>query len=352
MKRRALAVAVAGSFGLLPLAAHAVRPVRPAGQPEVVDAGPPPEAVRPVAPKPVAPAKPVAPEAQRPAPSAAAPTAQPKPPEPKKIENPAEVTYKQKSEDHVFILHVRPGNPKPGTPLELLVEIAKLHDPPDPVYGDREPEKDADLVLTLEKGKAEPPVVLHALPEAGEYGAHVTALEQGLYTVKIGRRTGKPGLEASFPLGVGVSTPARPDDVQETLPEEGMRTGRAIRPAGESGASGPALPGIMRRLAEHLLAADAALDGKGDAAAEAHAMVELSKAIAGQTPAHARNRPKEFDAEAAGLTGALQQLESSPSKAQLADVEKNHCWRCHVQFRWGVASDVSAWPSFTQAEVK
>lgn len=360
MKRPILALAAAGAFAMAPMLASAVRPVRPAGAPpEPVDAGPPPEPPKAVEPaRPAEPAKPAPKpnDAVKPPPKpvpATAPAAEAKPPEPKKIENPAEVTYRQKVEDHSFALHVRPGAPKPGNALELLLEISRLHDPPDPTYGDREPERDADLVLFLEKGKPTTPVVLHPMSEPGVYGAHVSAMEQGLYTVRIARRTGKPGLEASFPLGIGVATPARPDDVLASLPKSGQRTGRAIRPdADATGAAAPALPQVMHQLADRLLALDAALDGKGDAAAEARAMVDLSKAIPGQTPAHANNRPKEFDAEAAGLTNALQQLASSPTKARLADVEQNHCWRCHVQFRWGVASDVSAWPAFTQQEVK
>ncbi|MBS2031055.1 MAG: hypothetical protein JST54_24350 [Deltaproteobacteria bacterium] len=367
-KLRTLALVVV-AFAL-PLAAHAAHPVKPANAPaEPPDAGPTP--VQPVAatPPPAAPEPapshgPVAP-AGKPAdapkkPVGAAPQLppelQPKPPPvEKKIENPAEVTYRQKAGEHAFALRVRPGAPKPGDTLELILDLAKLHDPPDPVVGDREPARDEDLVITLEKGKSATRV-LHALAEPGRYGAHFTLSEGGLYTVRISRRSGKPGVDASFPLGVGVATPVRPDDVAATLTPTGHGPLRVIRPedTAPDGSPKAAMPQVMRLLGEKLLALDAQVSsGKGDAAATARAMAELAKALPGQTPPFGDSRPREFDQAASDLTAALTAFAASPSAAKLATVEQNQCWKCHAQFRWGVASDTAGWPSFAAAkEVK
>ena len=358
MNRRALALAAASALGLAPFAAQAIHPVRPIAPQQPPDAGAPqaaapmpsePAHVGPVkpanpAPKPVAPAKPQIPPEL---------LAKPAPP-PKKIEHPAEVTYRQKTADHAYALRVRPGEPKPGESIELLLDLAKLHDPPDPVVGDREPEAGVDLLIAVAKSGEGKPHLLHAMSEPGQYGAHLTVAEPGLYTVTIIRRGTEGGVVAHFPLGIGVATPVRPDDVAATLVPASLGPQRAVRSRKQaaSDAVQKALPKVMRELGEKLLALDSALDGHGDAAAQAHAMAELSKAIAGQTPPQGSDRPREFDAQAAQLTSALNQMAQSPSRARLQDLEQNHCLKCHAEFRWGVASDVSAWPKFTAAEPK
>ena len=203
----------------------------------------------------------------------------------------------------------------------------------------------------MEKGKAAPPRLMHALPQPGEYGAHVTVGEAGLYTVRIARVSGKPGVDASFPLGIGVATPVRPDDVAATLTPTG-RGPRAVRPDDTPAASQAGLAQLMRQLGEKLLATDAALaaNNSGEAAAQAKAMVELSKSIPGQVPPYGNDRPREFDQQAGALTTALTALAGSPDATKLANVEQNLCWKCHAEYRWGVASDVSAWPGFTPSK--
>ena len=250
---------------------------------------------------------------------------------------------------------MRPGAPKPGDTLELILDLAKLYDPPDPVVGDREPARDEDLVVTLEKGKSATRV-MHALAEPGRYGAHFTLGESGLYTVRISRRSGKPGVDASFPLGVGVPTPVRPDDVAATLTPMGHGPTRAVsaQETTSDGSPKAAMPQVMRQLGERLLALDAAVNGgHGDSAANARAMAELAKALPGQTPPFGDTRPREFDQAANDLGVALTSFAASPSASKLQSIEQNQCWKCHAQFRWGVASDTAGWPSFAAAkEVK
>ena len=356
MNRRALALAAAMAFGFTPFAAQAIRPVKPIAPAAPPDAGAPAEPA-PVAPVEPAHRGPVHPVGEAPKPVPKKPQLPPElqvkpPPPPKKIVNPAEVTYRKKTEDHLFVLRVRPGEPKPGQTVELLLELSKLHDPPDPVVGDREPVAGAELVVSLEKGGAAPEHLLHALDQPGQYGAHITAGEAGLYTVRIASRSGDAALAASFPLGIGVPTPVRPDDVAATLAAASRGPHRAVRSRKQAAGDTvhAALPEIMRQLGEKLLALDAALSGQGDAAAQAHAMAELSKAIAGQTPPQNSERPAEFDQQAGELTHALGLLAQNPTRAKLADVEQNHCWKCHAEYRFGVASDVSGWPKFVAAE--
>jgi hypothetical protein len=348
MTRRHLAWAALAALGLSPQIASAVRPVRPAGAPEVPDAGPPPE---PPPPKPIQdhtvpdPSLHPTPGPTKPVPAPVKP-----PPEPKKIENPAEVTYRQNSGEHAFSLRVRPGAPRPGETVELVFDIAVIHDPPDAVQGDREALRDADLVVTLEKGKVGPAHQLHPLGNPGQYGAHLLATESGLFTVRVGRRSGKPGVDAAFPLGIGVATPVRPDDVQATLNPTARGPVKA-QDALPATANGLSLPETMRALGERFLQLDAQLEsGKGDASGLARAMVELGKGVSGTTPPFARNRPREFEVETNRLQTALAGLATAPTKQKLSDLEQNVCFRCHAQFRFGVAADVTRWPAFTLAK--
>jgi len=272
-------------------------------------------------------------------------------PPPKKIEHPAEVIYRQKVGDHAFALRVRPGEPVPGQLLELVVDLLKLHDPPDPVVGDREPDKGEDLIVTLTLDGHAHARVLHPLAEPGAYGAHVTVDAPGLYAVRVSRRTGKPGIDATFKLGIGVATPVRPDDVAATIQ---TRHHGPMRPAGDDadGADGAALSTVMRELGRALVSLDASLaSGHGDAAAQARAMAALSKGIAGKVPPFGADRPKEFAQLASGLTAALTELASAPSTAKLQAVQQSQCTKCHAAYRWGVASDVSSWPAFTAIQV-
>lgn len=328
MTRRHLAWAALAALGLVTPLAHATRPVRPVGEPP-----PPPDAGPPAAEpkKPEAPAKP-----------------EPKP-EPKKVENPAEVTYRKSSGEHAFAMKVRPGAPRPGETVELVFDIAVIHDPPDAVLGDREPLQGAELVVSLEKGKASLPHLLHPLSEPGRYGAHVVAPEQGLFTVRVGRRSGKPGVEASFPLGIGVATPVRPDEVQATQNPSARGPVKA-QDALPAGAPERTLAETMRLLGDRFLQLDAQLEsGKGEAQGTARAMAELAKGVAGTTPPFAKNRPREFEAETNRLQTALAALAAAPTRQKLTDLEQNVCFRCHAQFRFGVAADVTSWPAFRMA---
>ena len=345
-----------------PALALAARPVVPAGHPapqpapEPTDAGavaPAPEApapvpssgpVRPVAPASATPAAPVAKPRELPAELTA------KPIEAKKIENPAEVRYQQKANDHFFRLRVRPGSPKPGDALELIAEVAEIRDPPDPVLGDRVPVQNEELVGTFGKGGVER--VWHPLAAAGEFGMHVEAVEAGVQTLTIHRRTDKPGIEASFPVGIGVPTPARPDDVQASADAKPLPMVAGSAPSARAGD----LDDLMRQLELHTVALAAALDRpKSDTAADAKAIADLSARVAGLVPAAHGSRVHEFDAVAKSSAATAAEL-AHPSdreklKAKLDQLEQGGCLRCHAQFWWGVADDTSAWPSFTPATV-
>ena len=161
----------------------------------------------PVKPISAAPATPPAPKpASRPAPASEPPAAEAPAPTAKQLENAVEAVYHQKTTDHLFTLHVRPASPKPGQMVELELEVVRLLDPPDPVQGDRQPE-DAELVAVLSRSAHAGPRSVHPLKNPGDYGLHFTAGEAGVATVAFSRRSGKPGLDIKFPIGVGVPTP-------------------------------------------------------------------------------------------------------------------------------------------------
>jgi hypothetical protein len=368
-------------IALLPAVAFAAHPVVPSGRPPPEaepDAGPPPpepsQTAEPV--KPTRPAGPVKPadSGKSGTSSTPGPTATPvmksteptKPSAPpteitkaKLPENPAEVAYRQKAGDHYFELHVKPGAPKPNDHIEFLLEVALIHDPPDPVQGEHEPVQNEELVATFTKGGGPggKQRVLHATGVPGEYGLHLTPEESGVHPLVVSRRTGKPGMDVTFPIGIGVPTPGRPDDV---LVIQGAGGGRApLRvnmPGGgtETGAGGGDMVALMKQIGQHWMALDVATtDPKADIGGHAKALADLAAPLKGRVPTRFNERRQEWDGQAASFQSAMQDLihvaDRNQLKTKMLDLEQNSCLKCHAQFWFGVADDVSSWPNFTLA---
>lgn len=277
------------------------------------------------------------------------------------IENPAEVVFKTRNADFAFTLRVRPGLPKPGEVVELRLDVQRIHEPPDPVQGDREAYNEAQLSAVFSRdGAGGRPYLFHKLPLPGEYGLHVLPTDQGVHELAIGRRSGKPGMDINFKVGVGVPHPLRPDDALATV-AAGSRG--PVRPTAAGAAGGPPLAQVMEQLGERLLAYEAALEAgrAADGVAAAKAMQELSGQVAGKVPGHHARRTQEFEGNAQRLAAGLTELASRPlekpadrvaAKAKLLELESATCMRCHVQFRFDVADDTSTWPKFTAASAE
>jgi cytochrome c5 len=289
---------------------------------------------------------------------------------------PAEKVLEKKGEGpYSFRLTLRPGVLQPHDVADVSIEFFKRLDGLDPATGDRgvltSPDSYAVVrgPLDAKKGAAETVYRLWSRGPAAGFGFHFTPASDGLYELKlVGFDTvagdGK-AVPVSFKVGVG-SASGQTELTQET----GSTRRGARRPVGGgdvSNASAAKLQKLMEEVGRRTLGLEtrlAAFPPKGghvDAAAEASQVASLFAQVKGLTPRGTELAAGEFDVLAEQASTAFTDLATSlkadgkpaekaarqsAAQAALEKLQGSSCLACHAKFRWGVTTDLSAWPSF------
>jgi hypothetical protein len=125
---------------------------------------------------------------------------------------------------------LEPGEVKANNVLAVRAQIAEKVDVPDPRYGDRVPQRNAELTAVVSGNGKKLRYEMHALDAPGRYGFHTTPLKDGSYLVAIEGKNGegKP-LSTSFTIHVGVWPPPDFDtEEQNNLATDSGKAGRII----------------------------------------------------------------------------------------------------------------------------
>jgi hypothetical protein len=125
---------------------------------------------------------------------------------------------------------LEPGEVKPNNVLSVRAQIAEKVDVPDPRYGDRVPQKNAELTAVVSGNGKKLRYEMHALDAPGKYGFHTTPLKDGAYLVAVEgkNKDGKP-INTSFTIHVGVWPPPDFDtEEQNNLATDSGKAGRII----------------------------------------------------------------------------------------------------------------------------
>ena len=275
------------------------------------------------------------------APAAAPPSsAAPKPPAAPEAP-PIEYTLTAREGAWRVRVTLRPGRPEPGQPLDVLLDVARHPDIPDPTFGDRIPlDRAVRLALVFSGPGQKERHRLWPLGDAGIYGTHWTPPAKGLWTASLEPLDVKAEApHASFQIGAGVPMPPSTEG-------QAVHASRVIL-AG----SAPLFlePGRPLRETMHDLGDKygQAVTGKEDPAA-IKAMALLARAAVGRAPGKpAAADAAEFDRIAVELADTLEVLAASPDgqrQGKLAELNVDSCLRCHAKFRDGVTADLSHWP--------
>lgn len=343
-------------------------PLEPAKPPEPVAVpAPPPEPGKPPPPPPASPPGPTpvgsggAPDAG----AALAPPPKPAPPPPQ----PEELVFRRRFQRHNFTLRLKPAEPKPNQLVEVVFEISRRLESPDPVYGDRRPLEGATLLLSLRADTRSPPrvVALHALMDAGEYGARFVLAAKGQYRLEV-EEVKKPDAEhgemtvsGEFTVGIGEPTTMLSEDV-----EPGARapvaagSRRAIRAGAADGDPDAAfeaagLQPVMRPIGKAWIDLHAGLADARSKPADLEALAKdlhkLSASIRGKAPAFKITATQEFDIYAERVEAAIGELATSlgdraRARDKMVEIENRHCVACHAKYRFDLTDDLSQWPNF------
>jgi hypothetical protein len=289
---------------------------------------------------------------------------------------PAEKVLEKKGEGpYSFRLTLKPGVLQPREVADVAIEFFKRLDSLDPATGDRgvlaSPDSYAVVRGPLDgkKGGAEATYKLWSKGPAAGFGFHFTPPSDGLYELKlVGFDTvagdGK-AVQASFKVGVGTAA-----GQTELTQETGTTRRGARRPVGggdASSANAAKLQKLMEEVGrrtlglEPRLAAWPAKGGHADAAAEADQVAALLTQAKGLAPKGTELAGGEFDALADEAAAAFADLSVSlkadgkpaekaarqaAAQAAFEKTQGRACLACHAKFRWGVTTDLAAWPSF------
>lgn len=295
--------------------------------------------------------------------------------EQKPAEAPKERVVEKSEGLYHYRLVIRPGNLQPGKVANLTLEAYRKLKIPDPVRGDRLPVTAETLVATV-KAPAPAPVrgraaaipaptrhVAWGQPTPATYGFHFTPEAEGVFHVNFAgtdaRATdgGDRPFEVTFRIGAGSFAEQTETSQGSAAARRAVR--RPVGPIQRGKSDADRLHELMEEVGDRFLALEDALDNapaRGNnavAAAEARALAALFEKIPGLTPAAYRAAAEEFDQ----LAGAMpQKLEAVAKAAEGKDrnaprrafdqVELQGCLQCHAKFRFGVTTDLSAWPKF------
>ncbi len=262
-----------------------------------------------------------------------------------------ELRHTKRVGDYVYVLSVRPGEPKAGDPVELFFRINEMLPIPDPAYGDRKPLEGGKLKVRVAGGGLDRTYQIHELGDAGTYGAHFTAGSSGLYELEVERTDGRRAQKVEFALGVGVATPGLAETTEQ---EKRRRTRNGITEGTEMvGVAGPDesdIAGVMNELGRKWMELERHAGTPAAAAAAAEVKEQAAK-IAGKMPQIGGGFAEEFDRLAASLVERAAGLETQAADrsavlASMLQVQDQVCMRCHAKYRLQFADEVSTWPDF------
>ncbi len=291
----------------------------------------------------------------------------------------------KKANPYEVRLVLKPGNLALRDTALVSVDMEKALSIPDPVTGNFQPMTSGVPYAIVESPAVARPVRwrgrhheeaasnvakyrLWPEEDPGRYSFHFTPLANGMYTVTIVGfdPKGPAGEPYSFkiPFHIGAGTAALQTEASQGV--VGVHRG-ALHPVGMSVAA-PAMEKVkklMDQIGREYLDLQLALEspprrGPNDAAAtEARSIESLMGSLSSVVPEVHGANPSEYTQLANDAGQAFENLakdaeskgRAAPKKALAAyqDLPAGSCNECHAKYRWQVTSDVSTWPSFTEA---
>ncbi len=264
-----------------------------------------------------------------------------------------ELRHTKVSGDFVYVLAVRPGEPKAGDSVELFFKINEILPIPDPAYGDRKPLEGGKMTVRVSGGGLDRTYQVHELDDSGTYGAHFTAANQGVYRLQVERTDLRRAQQVEFQVGVGVPTPGVQKDAQATTPRRG-RNGvtEGVELVGVAGPDAASIAGVMAELGRRWmeLARHAGTPAAADAAKAVREQAEL---MAGKMPQMKGADVTEWEQLASSLVARAASFGTGDRAAVLSAMQKTNdelCMRCHAKYRFQFADSVATWPDFSVKE--
>ncbi len=287
-------------------------------------------------------------------------------------EKPRVRTVQVKSGALLFNVSIEPGAPDPGQLVAFSIELAEVPPVPDPIYGEKIPIKDAELIARVTDADGAGYTLayrVHTLQDAGSYGFHYTPIRKDNYRVALsGIHNGK-SFKAELRVPVGI-WPFIKVDAEGNVSRVPAHTASNRMPALPSGLKTPAVPTgagagrlpaasvntplgeAMQALGEQFARAGVALlSGRRPDLKEAKAAADLLRA--GVEKAAALKQPDdEYDGLMQELGQAVQELvrAAGAGKAKsageaFARIGSRHCNRCHFKMRWKMIEQSSDFPA-------
>ena len=281
----------------------------------------------------------------------------------------------KKDADYVVRLTLKPGNLKTNHVAEVLLDINRNLDIPDPVTGDQKPMTGSKPLATVKspEGKGQRDTTTYfAWPseDPGGFAFHFTPTEDGLYEVTIAGTDPDKGPDAGEAAGfsvtyrIGAGTAAAQTE-QSQVGTAVRKTVRRPVGAGRGRDNDGKLVKLMREVGdrylnlESMLAHAPAHGAQADAMAEAHALSALLGQTKGLVPEGQSDSATEFDSLAAGSANVVESIATAASgkervsaKTEFEKLEAVGCNACHAKYRFQITDDVSEWPKFAQKAVK
>lgn len=265
--------------------------------------------------------------------------------------------------DLAIALTARPRVPKPGDLARFYIQVGPPERGgmiPDP-KAIRPLKEGKAYIYRLDRSGASVPEIrrIHPTEEPGTYGVSELIHAEGTYRVffEVSPQSG-----TRITAAVDCATPgaAPPADHHGTASSPSPQDPGPRAPAKHGGAlTMAAQHETMKRMGEHWHEVGVLLENPSRNAAKAakRHMAELDAWIANMPDfkLHKHESAKdEFLSLAGDFRKALDPLRSRIQKGDLvsaralhAEVEANSCMKCHLKFRWGVASDLRRFPDLS-----
>ena len=234
---------------------------------------------------------------------------------------PAEFTLSLRDGDWRVHVNLRPGDPRPGAVLDLLIDVGRQKEAE---IGEPRPASDVKLMLTVTGPGPKLRYLVRPLGDAGVYGAHWTPASRGLWTLTLAPYQ-EAGPTVSFQVGAGEPMPAASQGHMVQASRRVVTAGRSVEPA-------LTVRQLMNDLGKRW---QKEADQAQPDPAQLKAMSRLLKAAQGHVPRGQAAAGAEFDGLAAEEMATL-------DKGALP--EAMSCLKCHVKFRDGWVAELANWP--------
>jgi hypothetical protein len=256
-----------------------------------------------------------------------------------------------KASSFLFDLRLEPGAPKKGEVVKISIEMVKVPEIPDPVYGERIPVKGADIIIELFDSKEDSLLAryrVHSLQDAGSYGLHLTPLVDENLVVKISGIHKGVSFADKFELFEGALSQEGPGKVAgPASPSSGSRLparpsrGPAMPGQGAVANQGPTLPKIMKKMGENWVKIGQVLFlGANDSTKmSCKNLSELS-----QQAALIKMSDEEYLSAINEMKKVVERLNAQEHKDARQTFKKlgsQHCNRCHYKMRWKMIDSLS-----------